>query len=75
MAVYVDALKVFTRGQTPFDWAMIHNNLGTISGMLGERESGKEHLTRSVTFFREALKALTRDRAPLYWAHDSHRPR
>ena len=44
------------------------NSLGNALSELGERESGTARLEEAVTAFREALKELARERAPLPWA-------
>ena len=46
MAAYTEALKECTRARVPLDWAMTQNNLGAALGILGERESGTERLSR-----------------------------
>ena len=43
-------------------------NLGVALETLGERESGTTRLQQAVGAYREGLKELTRERAPLYWA-------
>jgi tetratricopeptide (TPR) repeat protein len=48
--------------------ALIQNGLGIAITKLGEREGGTVHLDEAVTVFREALKELTREHAPLQWA-------
>src|SRR5262245_42293037 len=50
------------------DWAMTQNNLGIALRVLGEGESGTAKLEEAVAAYREALKELTRERAPLDWA-------
>ena len=45
-----------------------HHNLGLALWRLGERESGTARLDEAVAAYREALKEMTRERAPLDWA-------
>jgi hypothetical protein len=51
---------------------MIQNSLGDTLRILGERERGTEHLEASVAAYRDALKELTRERAPLGWARTQY---
>ena len=48
--------------------ASLQMALGVTLAVLGERESGTEHLEQAVVAFTEALKEWTRDRVPLDWA-------
>ncbi|WP_292532938.1 hypothetical protein [Methylocystis sp.] len=47
---------------------MTQMNLGNALQRLGERESGTDKLNEAVAAYRETLKEITRDRAPLQWA-------
>jgi tetratricopeptide (TPR) repeat protein len=53
---------------THLDWAETHNSLGFALSTLGTRESGTAKLEEAVAAHRDALKAITRERAPLPWA-------
>jgi hypothetical protein len=44
------------------------HNLGVVLWTLGERDSGPTRLDEAVVTYREALKELTRERAPHDWA-------
>jgi tetratricopeptide (TPR) repeat protein len=68
VTAYRDALKEYTRGRVPLDWAMTQNNLGNALCLLGERESGTARLEEGITAYRDALKERTRERVPLDWA-------
>ena len=48
--------------------AQTQSNLGAVLYMLGKRESGTAKLEAAVAAYREALKGLTRERAPFFWA-------
>jgi tetratricopeptide (TPR) repeat protein len=52
----------------PVDLAKIQSNLGAALYILGQRESGTAKLEAAVAAHREALKELTRERAPFFWA-------
>jgi len=65
---YRDLLAVYTREDTPLDWAMAWNNLGNALSILGEHSAGTEHLEQAVTAYRAALQEYTRDRMPRRWA-------
>src|SRR5262245_28830587 len=66
-----EALKVFTREQSPQDWAATQNNLGNALIRRGERAEGAEGvrlLGEAVAAYREALKVFTREQSPQDWA-------
>jgi tetratricopeptide (TPR) repeat protein len=48
--------------------AKTQSNLGAALYLLGKRESGTAKLEAAVAAYREALKELTRQRAPFFWA-------
>ena len=52
----------------PDETGVAQNDLGNALATLGERESGTGKLEEAVAAYREALKELTRERAPLDWA-------
>jgi beta-galactosidase len=52
----------------PVDLAKTQSNLGAMLYILGKRESGTAKLEAAVAAYREALKELTRERAPFFWA-------
>src|SRR5438093_12079175 len=57
MAAYRAALEVYTREQSPQDWAMTQNNLGNVFSALGARASGEQgaqYLQQSVAAYRAA---------------------
>ena len=62
------ALDVYTRDETPAEWAMTQNNLGIALQALGEREGSPTRLTEAVTAFRAALEVRTRKAMPTDWA-------
>nr|MDQ3012928.1 tetratricopeptide repeat protein [Acidobacteriota bacterium] len=64
-------LAVFTREQSPQDWAMTQNNLGNTLSLQGERMAGNEgvkRLAEAVAAFRNALQVYTREQLPQQWA-------
>jgi beta-galactosidase len=48
--------------------AKTQSNLGAALYLLGKRESGTAKLEAAVAAYREALKKLTRERSPFFWA-------
>ena len=68
IAAFSAAFEVFTREDTPLEWASTQNNLGLTLGMLGDRESGTTRLEAAVAAFSAALEVFTRNRMPLEWA-------
>jgi tetratricopeptide (TPR) repeat protein len=68
IALYKDALTIYTRKRVPLDWASTQNNLGIALSTLGAREAGTARLDEAVAAYREALKEYTRERVPLDWA-------
>ena len=52
----------------PDETGVAQNDLGIALETLGERESGTGKLEEAVAAYREALKEMTRERAPLDWA-------
>jgi hypothetical protein len=46
-------------------WAATEYNLGAALVDLGERESGTEHLTQTVSAYQVALKEYTRNTRPI----------
>jgi tetratricopeptide (TPR) repeat protein len=67
LSVYGHALKIWTRGQSPLDWAALQNNIGVASQLLGERGE-RRSLEAAITAHRYALEEWTRDRVPMFWA-------
>ena len=68
VAAYREALKDFTRGRAPLDWAVTRSDLGNALAALGEREARTATLEEAVAIYGEALNEFTRERAPLQWA-------
>jgi tetratricopeptide (TPR) repeat protein len=71
VAACPEALKVYTRDQSPQGWAMTQNNLGVALRSQGERAEGADGvrlLGEAVAAFREAFKVYTREQAPQGWA-------
>src|SRR5262245_11830319 len=71
VAAFHEALKVFTRDQSPQDWAGTQNNLGITLGSHGELTEGAEGarlLGEAGAAYREALKVRTREQSPQDWA-------
>jgi tetratricopeptide (TPR) repeat protein len=71
VAAYREVLKVYTREQSPQDWAATQNNMGIALRLQGERAEGAERvrlLGEAVAAYREALKVFTRDQSPQQWA-------
>jgi beta-galactosidase len=52
----------------PVNLAKTQSNLGAALYILGQRESGTAKLEAAVAAHREALKELTRERAPFLWS-------
>jgi len=50
------------------DFAKTQSNLGAALYILGKRESSTARLEAAVAALREALKELTREQAPFFWA-------
>ncbi len=68
---YKRALAIFTREQSPQNWAMTQNNLGIALWAQGERVSGAESLkllTEAIATYRNALLIYTREQLPQQWA-------
>jgi len=60
-------LEVYTREQSPQDWAATQGNLGSVLSVLGERTSGEQgvqYLQRSVDSLENALSIFTPEAAP-----------
>ena len=68
LEVYKKVLMVWTRQDTPSEWASTFNNLGMIFLALGERTYGKRSLEKSVAAFNNALTLRGSDDAPQEWA-------
>jgi tetratricopeptide (TPR) repeat protein len=71
VAAHREALKVYTREESPQQWAMTQNNLGAVLSSQGERAEGADGvrlLGEAVAAHREALKIFTREQSPQDWA-------
>ena len=66
---FEEALKVRTIEDHPFDFAMIHNNLGTAYGTLAEVEDKKENCLNAIKEFEEALKVFTQKDFPFHYTN------
>lgn len=55
-----------TRERAPLDWAATQNNLGNALAMVGQRESGTEHLEDAVTAW-DACLSVTVTAWPPEW--------
>ncbi|MEM9189392.1 MAG: hypothetical protein AAGF12_09470 [Myxococcota bacterium] len=69
VAAYQRALKVFSRGRFPREFAILHNNLATAYlSMRLSPEQGKMREALAVQSFREALKVVTLEEDPTEYA-------
>jgi tetratricopeptide (TPR) repeat protein len=66
VAAYGNALKEWTRGRVPLDWAMNQNNLGTALWRLGEEETNTARLEEAITAFRGSLQVFETEGASYY---------
>jgi tetratricopeptide (TPR) repeat protein len=69
---YREALAIYTKDETPTDWAMTHNNLGVALKAQGERTGGKTGLAllaEAVACCDEALTVYTQADMPAEWAN------
>ncbi|WP_420127933.1 tetratricopeptide repeat protein [Longimicrobium sp.] len=57
-----------SRSESPLEWAMTQDRLGSALHVLGERVGGIVRLEESLTVLRAALEERTRERVPLQWA-------
>jgi tetratricopeptide (TPR) repeat protein len=70
VAAYREALTVYTRAETPVDWAMTQNNLGSALQTQAESMGGPESirvLNEAITAYRDALSVRTRTDMPSEW--------
>ncbi|HEU5383607.1 MAG TPA: hypothetical protein VFV38_50045 [Ktedonobacteraceae bacterium] len=70
-ACFHAALQVYTREQTPGDWAMTQNNLGNAlsdQAAIAEGEEQTRLLTEAINAYRAALQVYTREQTPGDWA-------
>jgi tetratricopeptide (TPR) repeat protein len=68
---YRQALEVYTRADSPQDWAVTQTNLGNALQAQGQRavgERGMQLLADAVTAYREILEVRTRADSPQDWA-------
>ena len=65
------ALQVYGREQTPMDWAMTQNNLGTALSDQADLAEGEEQarlLVEAIQIYHAALQVRTREQTPMDWA-------
>ena len=68
---YRAALRVYTEGDMPADWALTQNNLGNVLRVQGERTGGAaglELLAKAMDACRAALRVRTEANMPADWA-------
>lgn len=61
-------LDLAPRKERPEDWATTQNHLGSVLGILGQRQRGTQMLERSIMAFNNALSERSRERLPQDWA-------
>ncbi len=66
---YEEALKIYTAGEHPLDYAQTQNNLGAAYKTLAEFQNPGENLLKAIGIYEEALKIRTIDKYPLDYAH------
>ena len=73
VTTYNAALEERTRERVPLDWAMRRRTTSVTSlAILGERESGTEHLERAVDAYNAALEVFTPDQTSQHWNVAQH---
>lgn len=66
--IYEDGLGFASREERPMQWAAAQNNLAATLAVLGERETGREHLDAAAKAYDAALSVYTRAEHPDDWA-------
>ena len=68
VATYQELIHPRVREQTPLDWAMYQNSLGSTLWSLGRLESGHATLEQAVNAYRAALEEYLPEKSALEWA-------
>ena len=69
----IDLLKtevsdLTSRDERPADWAASRQLLGTVFGVLGQRQGGTRNLENAIEAFQDSLDSRDRQQHPLQWA-------
>ena len=67
IAAYEEALKVHTYEDSPMDYAMTQNNLGTAYGTLAEVEDPASNCQKAIAAYEEALRVRTYEDSPMQY--------
>lgn len=64
------ALKVFTREQQPYEWALTHANIGNtyLAYIRYQIGNARQYARKAVEHYEHALQVLTREQHPVLWA-------
>ena len=63
-----EILNLVTAEENPAEWALTQHILGTVCGVLGQRQGGTRNLENSAKAFAASLSKRDRKQEPLQWA-------
>ncbi len=63
-----EILELAPVDERPREWAITQHILGSVCGILGQRQSGTRNLENSISAFKASLTKRDRKREPLKWA-------